>query len=377
MHKSTLWLRHETKPFEKRTAITPSAAKVILEAGHDVVVEKSPIRIYDIEEYREVGATIVPMNSWIHSAPEDAIIIGLKELENKDFPLRRRHIHFAHVYKGQIGSSETLTRFAKGGGLLYDLEYLEDENQRRIAAFGVWAGYTGAALGVATWACAQIGKSLNEEAPLLPYENSITMAEEISRRLDQTGRKPEVLIIGANGRCGIGAQKLLESLGINAALWGSRETKDRGAIREILSFDLLINTALMKTKVAPWLTEEMIDEERKLTAISDISCDPTGPYNPLPIYSKGTTIDKPVRRLREDKLLEITAIDHLPSLLPRESSDDFCNQLLPYLISFLNGKIENTPWERSLEIFYKKTHELNLGDIRIPVSRDNTPQWLN
>lgn len=377
MRKSTLWLRHETKPFEERTALTPLGVKTILEAGHDVVVEESPTRVYDIDEYRTVGATIVPMNSWIKSAPEDAIIIGLKELENKSFPLRRRHIHFAHVYKGQNGSKETLTRFAKGGGLLYDLEYLVDENQRRIAAFGVWAGYTGAALGVAMWASAQTGKSLNHEAPLSPYENSTTMAEDMSRRLDKIGKKPEVLIIGANGRCGIGAQKLLESLEINATLWGSKDTKGRGAIREILSFDLLINTALMKNKVAPWLTEEMINGERNLTAISDVSCDPTGPCNPLPIYSKGTTMDKPVRQLREDKLLEITAIDHLPSLLPRESSDDFCKQLLPHLISFLNGEIENTPWERSLEVFYKKTDELKLGDIKTPAKKDDNPQWLN
>ncbi|TNF30297.1 MAG: saccharopine dehydrogenase [Deltaproteobacteria bacterium] len=378
MRKSTLWLRHETKPFEERTALTPLGVKAILDAGHDVVVEESPTRIYPINEYKEVGAIIAPMNSWITQAPESAIIIGLKELENNSFPLIHRHIHFAHCYKGQVGSKETLTRFARGGGLLYDLEYLVDENKRRIAAFGVWAGYTGAALGVAMWAASQLNESLNDEAPLTPYENSVTMAEEMSRRLDKVGRKPSVLIIGANGRCGIGAQKLLESLDINATLWGSKDTKGRGAIKEILEFDLLINTALMKDKVTPWLTDEIIDEEeRNLTAISDISCDPTGPCNPLPIYSEGTTMDKPVSILREDELLEITAIDHLPSLLPRESSDDFCQQLLPHLISFLDGKLENSPWERSLEIFFRKTEELKLGEVKSIRKVEDKPMWFN
>jgi saccharopine dehydrogenase (NAD+, L-lysine forming) len=139
MRKSTHWLRHETKPFEERTALTPLGVKAILDAGHDVVVEESPTRTYSIEDYKNVGAIIVPMNSWITHAPEDAIIIGLKELENKSFPLIHRHIHFAHCFKGQAGSKETLTRFARGGGLLYDLEYLVDEKKRRIAAFGVWA----------------------------------------------------------------------------------------------------------------------------------------------------------------------------------------------------------------------------------------------
>ena len=169
-----------------------------------------------------------------------------------------------------------------------------------------------------------MNESLNDEAPLTPYENSTTMAEEI------------------------------------------------------LEYDLLINTALMKDKVAPWLTDEIIDdEERNLTAISDVSCDPTGPCNHLPIYSEGTTMDKPVTILREDELLEITAIDHLPSLLPRESSDDFCQQLLPHLISFLNGEIVNSPWERSLEIFFRKTEELKLGEIKSVRKVEDSSLLLN
>ncbi|MCO4793349.1 MAG: saccharopine dehydrogenase [Bacteriovoracaceae bacterium] len=377
MQKRTLWLRHETKPFEQRTALTPKGVKKLMDAGHHVVVEESSSRVFDLQEYKDLGVEIAPMNAWIHRAPEEAIIIGLKELEEKGFPLIHRHIHFAHCFKGQKGSKETLTRFAKGGGLLFDLEYLVNENGKRIAAFGVWAGYTGAALGISLWSSQQLGECLNNEAPLTPFSNSTTMAEEMSRKLAKVNRKPSVLIIGANGRCGIGAQKLLESLDIDATLWGSKDTKGRGAIREILEFDILINTALMKTKVAPWLTNELIDEKRNLTAISDVSCDPTGPCNPLPIYSEGTTMDVPVRNLREEKVLDITAIDHLPSLLPRESSEDFCNQLMPHLLNFLSGEIENSPWERSLSYFFAKTEELNLGDIKIQNGRSEESQLLN
>ena len=41
-----------------------------------------------------------------------------------------------------------LSRFAAGGGALLDLEYLVDGKGRRLAAFGFWAGYLGAALAV-------------------------------------------------------------------------------------------------------------------------------------------------------------------------------------------------------------------------------------
>jgi hypothetical protein len=72
-------------------------------------------------------------------------------------------------------------------------------------------------------------------------------------------------------------------------------------------------------------------------------------------------MDAPVRELASKSgTLSITAIDHLPSLLPRESSEDFCEQLLPHLMDFLDNKIENTPWEKSLECFFRKTMELGL-----------------
>ena len=54
---------------------------------------------------------------------------------------------FGHAYKGQPDGQKLLSRFAAGGGILYDLEYLTDETGRRVAAFGYWAGFAGAAFG--------------------------------------------------------------------------------------------------------------------------------------------------------------------------------------------------------------------------------------
>jgi saccharopine dehydrogenase (NAD+, L-lysine-forming) len=50
------------------------------------------------------------------------------------------------------------------------------------------------------------------------------------------------------------------------------------------------------------------------------------------------------------------AIDHLPTLLPRESSEAFGNDLLPHV---LNLEKEMSPvWVRAKELFYKKIAEL-------------------
>ena len=112
----------------------------------------------------------------------------------------------------------------------------------------------------------------------------------------------------------------------------------------------------MKKKVGPWVTSEMLQaDDVKLSVLSDVSCDPTGPCNPLPIYDRATTMDSPALYIakKDQAPLAVTAIDHLPSLLPKESSEDYAEQLFPYLLKYMEGKIEQTVWERALTSYYK------------------------
>ena len=84
----TLHLRSETKPLEHRSALTPTVTRKLLDKSFKVNVERSPERIFDDDEFAAVGATLVEEGSW-PNAPEDHIIIGLKELDDKDpFPLK-------------------------------------------------------------------------------------------------------------------------------------------------------------------------------------------------------------------------------------------------------------------------------------------------
>lgn len=135
MSNQTLHFRAESKPLEHRSAITPTTAKQLVEAGYTVFIERSELRIFDAEEYEKTGARLVPYASWM-DAPDDTIIIGLKELPEADKPLIHTHIFFGHAFKGQSNASEILSRFVRGGGNLLDMEYLEDSNGRRVAAFG-------------------------------------------------------------------------------------------------------------------------------------------------------------------------------------------------------------------------------------------------
>jgi len=84
-----LWLRAETKPFEKRTALTPSVALQLIENGFKITIEESLQSIFSPSEYAH--CTLVPAGSW-KQAPADAIIMGLKELPEESDPLTHAHI---------------------------------------------------------------------------------------------------------------------------------------------------------------------------------------------------------------------------------------------------------------------------------------------
>lgn len=49
--RQPIWLRCEKKPFEHRSALTPTTAKKLLDSNFDVYVEKDPQRIFDDSEF--------------------------------------------------------------------------------------------------------------------------------------------------------------------------------------------------------------------------------------------------------------------------------------------------------------------------------------
>jgi saccharopine dehydrogenase (NAD+, L-lysine-forming) len=81
--------------------------------------------------------------------------------------------------------------------------------------------------------------------------------------------------------------------------------------------------------------------------IGDIACDPTSDFSTGPkVYDAVTTTGRrPARRVHETPPLDVMAIDNLPSLLPRESSEDYAAQLLPSLLTL--GAIGEGVWARA------------------------------
>ena len=322
-------LRSEARPTERRTPLTPKNAKALLDAGFDLSVEQSSRRIFPDAEYAAAGCEIIAEGSWI-TAPASTTILGLKELHEAPAELRNPFIHFAHLYKAQSGWEAEIARFTKGGGWLYDLEYLT-VNRRRVAAFGYWAGWMGAAL--AAWRqLAEAQGIAGPERGVSSFESRAEV-ESILQALAE-GNSKSAIVIGAKGRSGQGATEALKLAGYTVTEWDIEETRnlDREAL---LSHDLLVNCVLMTGPGLMLLRPEDLGQG-KLRMVSDVSCDPFSDFNPLPIYSAPSTWDAPFEALAGG--VEITSIDNLPSLLPREASEDFSDQILPTLLAYPDGE---------------------------------------
>ena len=337
-------LRSEARPTERRTPLTPKNAKALRAAGFDIAVEHSDRRIFPDADYAAAGCEIIPAGSW-RAAPASTTILGLKELPDTPAALRNPFIHFAHLFKEQSGWQHEIARFTKGGGRLYDLEYLT-VGGRRVAAFGYWAGWMGAAL--AAWR--QLSKAAGKPGP----ERGVSSFErraEVEAILRGLASHKTAIVIGAKGRSGQGAVEALKLAGYTVTQWDVEETRnlDRAAL---LSHDLLVNCVLMTGPGLLLLRPEDLGQGR-LRMISDVSCDPFSSFNPLPIYSAPSTWDAPFEALAGG--VEITSIDNLPSLLPREASEDFSDQLLPTLLSYPDGEAWQAA-EKSFDNAVRRAH---------------------
>ncbi|KAI0050677.1 Formate/glycerate dehydrogenase catalytic domain-like protein [Auriscalpium vulgare] len=361
MAQPSFWLRCEKKEFERRAALTPTTSKQLIDAGFKIYVERDEQRIFDDAEYEAVGCELVENNSW-PSAPTHIPIIGLKELPASDAPLPHTHIQFAHCYKQQAGWSSVLARFHRGGGTLYDLEFLADASGRRVAAFGFHAGFAGAAAGALAHAVQKKGGKLGK---LEPYENEAAMVSDVKAKLGGSGKGVKALVIGALGRCGRGAVDLFRKIGLDEddiVKWDMDETAKGGPFQEILDVDIFVNCIYLTSRIPFFVTKDQIDADgasRRLSVVVDVSCDTTNPNNPIPIYSINTTFSEPTVPVPVEKgnpPMSVISIDHLPTLLPREASEQFSADLLPSLLAFPDRQSARV-WTDAEKLFREKLGE--------------------
>lgn len=348
-----LWVRSEQRDNEERVGLTPDGAARLIASGINVTIEHSSNRCIGIQGYIDAGCQIASEHSW-PSAPPDAIVFGLKELPDDRTPLRHKHIMFGHAFKGQSAGRQLLKRFMAGGGTLYDLEYLVDPAGRRVAAFGYWAGFAGAAVALKCWIAQQRGEIAKS---VQPYPKAAKLIDHLREELATIDALiPNALIIGALGRVGTGAADLCAEMGVKITKWDMAETANGGPFPQVLEHDIFFNCILARPGTPIFVPPTATTSPRNLTVIGDIACDPDSDFSPIKVYDQTTTWNEPALRVHDVPPLDVTAIDNLPSMLPYESSQDYAGQLLPSLLKLTD--LTTDVWGRAKDTYLEHTKDL-------------------
>lgn len=333
----TIFLRSEDLPNECRTPLIPSDVKKLLRNGFQVYVQTSKNRVYKDDLYSKAGA-VLTTQKWYNPNYKTALIVGLKEFFDLSKLDKHTHVYFSHLYKGQQNSVETLQEFSESKSKIYDFEYFLDEDSgKRLIAFGSYAGQVGCALGlIQYYKKITANTNIDKLKPWLTYKdmcNSVNISS-----IDNI----KIAIIGAEGRCGKGVQKVLYELKIPFHVF------DRNAnFSTLKDYDIIYNCILLdKSYNKIWFNKNTVFT--KPITIVDISCDYSKPNNPIKLYNEATTWNKPVYSYNE--FVDIIAIENLPSLLPKESSNEFSVKFRNLLLKLYTGDSKNI-WKNNLEVY--------------------------
>jgi saccharopine dehydrogenase (NAD+, L-lysine-forming) len=278
--------------------------------------------------------------------------MGIKEINNIDKLNNHTHLYFSHSFKKQKNSNMILDAFSKSNSIIHDFEFFLNNN-KRIIAFGEFAGLVGAVLGLKQL-YNKIMKlnDINNLSPWNSFDKMLNYIQELKGELDlgNYNNGIKVALVGANGRCGKGVQFILDIFK-DKIKYLKIENKNTDLSNFTLKeYDIIFNCILLDEKYdIIWFDRNTIFT--KDIIIIDISCDYCKINNPIKLYDCATSWKEPI--FKYNNFVDIIAIENLPSLLPFESSNDFSKKCTELLLHY-----GNDVWKNNLDIFQKVLNNL-------------------
>lgn len=195
----------ETKhPVDNRVALTPHQIKELQDKypAAEFKVQKSDIRAYTDDEYREAGIQVVD------SVDDCDFLLGIKEADTKILRPNRHYMFFGHIAKMQPYNKPLFKTFIDNKITFSDYEYLVDGKGQRLVAFGWYAGIVGLYYTLRGWGIKNKAFALPKPDMHFSVEDVITHIRDVKKHL-----KGVKLLVTGTGRVSHGAQHILQAVG--------------------------------------------------------------------------------------------------------------------------------------------------------------------
>ncbi|KAF2304234.1 hypothetical protein GH714_028771 [Hevea brasiliensis] len=209
--------------WERRVPLTPSQCARLLHGGRDrtgvarIIVQPSTKRIHHDAMYEDVGCEIS------EDLSECGLILGIKKPKLEMILPDRAYAFFSHTHKAQKENMPLLDKILAERVSLYDYELIPGDHEKRLLAFGKYAGIAG--LVDLLHGLGQRYLSLGYSTPFLSLGSSymysslaaakaavISVAEEISTLGLPSAICPLVFIFISSGKASQGAQEIFKLL---------------------------------------------------------------------------------------------------------------------------------------------------------------------
>ena len=364
-------IRERKNPPDHRVVLSPQACQKVLEshAKASIIIEPSPIRVFDDKEYQDAGIEVAPRM-------EDCeVLLGVKEVPIENLIPNKKYFFFSHTIKKQPYNRKLLQAVLEKNIELYDHEVITNQKGIRLVAFGRYAGIVGAYNGFFTY-------GLKHDLFQLPRANELTDKAALIAELKKLQLPNIKIVLTGKGRVGNGAKEMLDGMGlkevgeeaylneifdvpvycqIDVDAYNIRKDGAKGSMQDF--FD---NPAAYKSNFfrfarvtdlyiaghfygdgAPYLytREDIKQPDFKISVVADISCDIDGPVATTlrastiadPVYGYDPETEAEVN-FKKPNAIAVMAVDNLPAELPRDASRGFGFTFVESVIpAFFNG----------------------------------------
>ena len=363
-------IREGKVPPDARTPLTPSqCAQINKHPEISVAVEASDGRCFKDDEYREAGVEVVQDVSGCD------VLMGVKEVPVEQLIPNKTYFFFSHTIKKQPYNRDLLREIIRQGIRLVDYEVLTDDLNRRLIAFGRFAGMVGAHNAI--WAYGKRTGSI--ELPRMVDCHDYNSIKSIYQRTVFPTCK---VVLTGTGRVANGAAEVLNDMGFTRVDHRSFITQhasvptytqlgvteyarktDGSAFEEqeyfdhperfIIDFrsfanaaDIMINGIYWDPKAPAFFSlDEMAAANFNIGVIADVTCD-IAPESSIPSTLRAATIASPVFDFDPEthseaepfqkSMVTMMTVDNLPNELPRDASESFGQQFISNILSELS-----------------------------------------
>lgn len=357
----------ETKnPVDNRVALAPKQVAKLNKRypQHQIVVQSSDIRAFSDDEYRAEGVQVC------NNVSDADVLFGIKEAKIDSLIPNKHYFFFGHIAKKQEYNRPLIQAFMQKHITFCDYEYLVDDKNARVCAFGWWAGVVGVYYTIQ-------GYGMKYKLYSLPKPDRHFTIDNLLANLKNIQLPKIKILVTGTGRVSQGAQYVLDIIGaikMNKQEYLAAESadklsytvasvgdlvkrKDGGSfsradfnnnakayesdfMRWAQKTDMLISAHFWGAEDPVYLSEDdLCRNDMRIRMIGDITCDIKGCIKatvrpathdaPFFDYNPITEQDEPA--FSSEKNISVMAVDTCPNALAIDTSAYFGEMLTKHV----------------------------------------------